>query len=345
MIHNIRPTAARPTSDRHVPADLVRTVSAHLPDAALTEPVLDERFARAAWTHISDPGDRLAWDVIEKLGARTALDAVRNHWHPEQLLEALGADEAFTLARVAEGIERWGRRFDTEAIIQALARATHLGASLITPADAEWPSGLRDLGHDEPLALWAHGNIDALRGVNGAITVTGARAATSYGEDVTAALVGGLADRGFTIASGGAYGIEGTAHRAALSARGTTIAVLAGGVDRPYPAGHLDLFQRIARSGAVVSQLPCGAAPTRWRFLTRNRILAAMSGSTLVTEAGARSGSLNLALSAISLGRPLAAVPGPISSPTSAGCHRLIRDHGAALVTSPEDFLASAGRH
>jgi DNA processing protein len=149
----------------------------------------------------------------------------------------------------------------------------------------------------------------------------------------------GLVDRGFAVVSGAAYGIDGMAHRAALASHGQTIAFLAGGVDRFYPSGHDALLSKIVESGAVVSELPMGAAPTKWRrFLMRNRLVAAVSQATVVIEAGWRSGSLNTAGQARELGRPVGAVPGPVSSAASAGCHRLIRDYGATLVTCAEEM-------
>ncbi len=155
----------------------------------------------------------------------------------------------------------------------------------------------------------------------------------------------GLVDRGFAIVSGGAYGIDGMAHRAALASDGTTIAFLAGGIDRFYPLGHESLLTRIAQTGAVVSELPCGAAPTKWRFLQRNRLIAAASQATVVLEAGIRSGSLNTAGHAAALGRPLGAVPGPVTSPASAGCHRLLREFDAMCVVDADQMaeLATAG--
>ena len=166
---------------------------------------------------------------------------------------------------------------------------------------------------------------------------------TNYGEHVTIELVGGLVDRGFAIAAGGAYGIEGTAHRAALANGGKTIAVLAGGVDRFYPSGHETLLTRVVERGAVVSEVAPGTAPTKWRFLQRNRILAALGRTTVVVEAGWRSGSLNTAGHAAALGRPVGAFPGSVTSSASAGAHRLIRESGATLVTDAGDVAALVG--
>jgi DNA processing protein len=205
---------------------------------------------------------------------------------------------------------------------------------VITPDSDEWPRGLHDLGVAMPEQLWAVGKpID-----NDAPTfaVVGARASTSYGEYATGDLVAGLGV-GVHIVSGAAYGIDGVAHRIALSQGGTTIAYLAGGVDRPYPAGHRDLLGRIAENGTVLSEVEPGGTPTKWRFLQRNRLIAAHAQGMVVVEAGWRSGSLNAAGHALGLGRPLGAVPGPITSVASAGCHRLITE-GATLITSADDI-------
>jgi len=150
-------------------------------------------------------------------------------------------------------------------------------------------------------------------------------------------ITAGLVERGHTIVSGAAYGIDGMAHRAALASAGRTVAYLAGGVDRFYPSGHDALLTRIVETGAVVSELPCGSAPTKWRFLMRNRLIAASTKATLVVEAGWRSGSLNIAGRAVALGRPLGAVPGPVTSAASAGCHRLVRECGAIVVTNADE--------
>jgi DNA processing protein len=152
----------------------------------------------------------------------------------------------------------------------------------------------------------------------------------------------GLSDRGVAVVSGAAYGIDGMVHRSVLASGGLTVAFLAGGVDRFYPSGHDALLGRIATVGAVVSELPCGSPPTKWRFLQRNRLIAASSVATVVVEAGRRSGSLNTAAHAASVGRPLGAVPGPVTSPSSAGCHRLIREFDAVCVTSVDEVLELA---
>jgi DNA processing protein len=209
---------------------------------------------------------------------------------------------------------------------------------MLVPGDDEWPRGLGDLESHAPFALWVRGDPARLRAVERSIALVGARAATGYGEHVTIEAASGLVDRGFAIVSGAAYGIDGAAHRAALASQGTTVAVLAGGLDRFYPSGHEQLIGRIADRGAVIAEVPPGTTPTKWRFLLRNRLIAALSGATVVVEAGWRSGSLNTAGHAATLGRPLGAVPGPVTSAASAGCHRLLREFAATCVTNADEI-------
>lgn len=251
-------------------------------------------------------------------------------------------------------LERWRPRLRSGDVERALLLAARVGARMLVPASigmgsqggaarVAWPSGADDLGVHAPIALWIRGEIALLARRDPAVALVGARAATGYGEHVAGELSAGLVERGYTVVSGAAYGIDGTAHRAALAAEGLTIAFLAGGVDRFYPAGHDELLRRIADHGVVLSELPCGSAPTKWRFLQRNRLIAACSVATVVVEAGARSGSLNTAGHASALGRPLGAVPGPVTSPASAGCHRLLREYDAVCVTDAAQVAELAG--
>lgn len=307
-----------------------------------------DAFARAAWTGIVEPGDGLAGLLVASLGAREALTAVLESWTPNRLAELVrqnGFDDAEDElgSSLEQGLLRWRPRLNCADVVRSLQQAERVGAGLILPHDEEWPLALDDLGAHAPLALWWRGTRAALAGLDNSLALVGARAATGYGEHVAMEAAAGLVDRGFTIVSGAAYGIDGMAHRAALASDGLTVAFLAGGVDRFYPSGHDGLLTRIASDGAVVSELPCGAAPTKWRFLQRNRLIAASSLATIVLEAGWRSGSLNTAGHAAALGRPLGAVPGPVTSPTSAGCHRLIREFAAVCVTTPAEMAELVG--
>lgn len=225
------------------------------------------------------------------------------------------------------------------------------GGRLITPDGDEWPllafaafgaTAVKARG-GPPMVLWAMGpeRLDevALR----AAAVVGTRASTVYGEQVAADLAAGLAGHDVAVVSGGAYGIDGAAHRAALECEGSTVAVLAGGLDIPYPAGHSALLHRIGQQGLLVTEYPPGVRPARHRFLTRNRLVAAVAGAAVVVEAGLRSGAANTAAWARALGRVVAAVPGPVTSSASAGCHALLRN-GAELVTRADDVVELVGR-
>lgn len=286
-----------------------------------------ERFARAAWSHLAEPGESTAGALVRALGPVAALDAAAEKG-------ALVDDS------LEEGRRRWRPRLAHEAIARSLATAVRRGIRLIVPGDPQWPSAVDDLGDHAPLALWTRGDPAALVHLSPGVALVGARAATSYGEHTAAELAASLCGAGIAVVSGAAYGIDGAAHRAALGVGGTTVAVMAGGVERTYPSGNTDLVERIiAAGGAVIAEVPCGAAPTKWRFLQRNRLIAALADATVVVEAGWRSGSLNTAGHAASLGRPVGAVPGPITSAASAGTHRLLREYDAVCITCTDDVL------
>jgi DNA protecting protein DprA len=227
---------------------------------------------------------------------------------------------------------------------RALDAADRIGCRLLVPGDPGWPTVLDDLDATAPLCLWVRGPADLHALSARSVALVGARAATPYGEHVAADLAAGIAEAGGLVVSGGAYGIDVAAHRGALSAGGITVALLAGGVDRTYPAGNRDLLESLAREhGAVVAECPPGTAPVRSRFLLRNRLIAALAGATVVVEAAWRSGALSTAAHAGALLRPLGAVPGPVTSMASVGCHRPLRDGAAVCVTSTADVLELIG--
>ncbi len=234
------------------------------------------------------------------------------------------------------------------ADLELLARR---GGRLITSDDDEWPllafaafanARGRPRG-GPPMVLWARGPIRLDEVAHRAAAVVGTRAATAYGEQVAEDLAAGLAERDVAVVSGGAYGIDGAAHRAVLACDGITVAVLAGGLDIPYPGGHTALLRRIGQHGLLFTEYPPGVRPARHRFLTRNRLVAAVAGAAVVVEAGLRSGAANTAAWARELGRVVAAVPGPVTSSASAGCHALLRN-GAELVTRADDIVELVGR-
>lgn len=312
--------------------------------APLVRGDLDEERARRvyaayAWSWITEPGDGVAGRLVAQLGHEAALHEVAGGGRGAAARDAASiSGKEWNEARA-----RWLPRVDRDGMQVALGIARRAGLILLTAEGPDWPDGLADLGPHAPMVLWVRGDPGALSRPPRSVALVGARAATTYGEHVTVELAAELAGHGVSIVSGAAYGIDGAAHRAALTAGGTTVALLAGGVDRSYPAGHSQLIDRIAATGAVLSEVPCGTAPTKWRFLARNRLIAALSDATVVVEAGWRSGSLNTASHAATLARPLGAVPGPVTSAASAGCHRLLREFDARCVTSADDVLELLG--
>lgn len=292
-----------------------------------------EAVARAAWSVVAEPGDAVAGTLIRELGAADALTFALRSRHEGSVAASAEGTAVAARRALSEGRKRWRPRADPRGVRDALRSAHDVEAALLIPGDENWPVALDDLGASAPSALWVRGRPQLLI-AQPRVSLVGARASSGYGEHVAAEIAGDLAATGTVVVSGGAYGIDGAAHRAALGVHGATVAFLAGGVDRAYPAGHQQLIRQIVQEGAVVSEAPCGAAPTKWRFLARNRLIAALGQATVVIEAGWRSGSLNTAGHAAALGRPLGAVPGPVTSPSSAGCHRLLREYDALCVTS-----------
>ncbi|WP_410597209.1 DNA-processing protein DprA [Amycolatopsis sp. lyj-23] len=294
----------------------------------------DARRARAYLQHAAEPSDAVLARYVAEVGPVDAANHLAAGTAPTDVQDHCRRDASWQLA-------------DTR-----LKTAASLSARFVIPEDDEWPTaavaGLstpatdsEDLG-GPPLGLWVQGEsrLDELAAAP-TIAIVGSRAATAYGEHHAAELAYGLASQGVPVFSGAAYGIDGAAHRGALAADGVTVAVLGCAIDLGYPAGHVGLLDRIARSGgAVVSEYPPGTPPARHRFLVRNRLVAALTTATLVVEAGRRSGARHTARLAGKLGRPVLALPGPVSSTTSAGCHQLIQDGTAHLVTSVDDVLA-----
>jgi len=247
-------------------------------------------------------------------------------------------------ARLTRAVERWLPRltdYEPERDLDALSR---LSGQVLVPGDPRWPSALDTLGTDAPFCLWVRGQPDLGPLLARSVSVVGARAATAYGERVARDLATDLAERQVTVVSGGAYGIDAAAHRGTLASGGRAVAVMAGGADRLYPAGNQRMLAAVlAEGGTILSEVPPGRLPTKSRFLQRNRLIAAASRVTVVVEAAWRSGALSTAHHAARLLRPVGAVPGPVTSMTSAGCHRLLRDGVAVCVTGADDVLELGG--
>ncbi|MCL2455207.1 MAG: DNA-processing protein DprA [Micrococcales bacterium] len=300
-----------------------------------------EREARAVWTVLSEPGDPVAGRLLAWVGAGRALTWVRSvgrhrpDWSVlEPDLDGVADPERERLLRRGR---TWAARLSgAEAVLDIGSRA---GMELVVPGDPSWPAGLVDLDETAPHALWVRGRLsDTSR-----VAVVGARACTAYGRRVATDLADDLARRGAVVVSGGAYGIDAAVHRGALGS-GATWAVLASGLDRGYPAGHAGLFEQIVTGGgALLGEAPPGAVPARSRFLRRNRLIAALTSGTVVVEAAWRSGALSTANHAARLLRPVGAVPGPVTSAASAGCHRLLREQVAVCVTDAAEVVDLVG--
>ena len=284
-----------------------------------------ERQARLALSCATDGGDPAVADLLARVGAEEAWRLVQNG--------ALGEPVAQRAARVSP------------SVVRRLAVAA--GIRFVIPGDEEWPESLADLGHADPIqrrggmpvGLWLRGPGPLAKLVRRSVAIVGSRAATAYGNGITTDLSVDLAERGVTVVSGGAFGIDAAAHRGTLSAGGATVGVLACGVDVAYPQANGQLFDQIAREHVLVSELPPGAHPTRVRFLSRNRLIAAMSSATVVVEAALRSGARNTAGWALECGRPLMAVPGSVYSRASTAPHLMIRSGQAVLVTNAAEVM------
>jgi DNA processing protein len=296
-----------------------------------------QALARAALTYLAEPGDPALGALLQICEPAEVLAAIK-----ADMLPGTGpgcGDTPASRRALERALARWRIRMPVLPVDGDIAAACRDGIRLICPADPEWPAGLDELGPARPYALWLRGHADLRLACQRSVSMVGSRAATGYGTHVTHEIAADLGERGWAIVSGGAYGIDAAAHRGALATGAITIAVLACGVDYPYPAGHADLFAEIAAQGLVISEWPPGRHPARLRFLIRNRTIAALTGGTVIVEAGERSGALNTARHAAQLGRPLMAVPGPVTSAQSAGCHRIIRDWGATCVTRADDII------
>ena len=302
------------------------------------------RRARAVLAWLAEPGHRMLGAMVRALGPVETLARVMADSVPERVRSAVAARRSMT---------------EPDRLVDELREhALRLGCRLAIPEDAEWPRQLDDLVRipvsdrdrrldphtDPPLCLWVRGTDRLAATTDRAVAVVGARAATAYGTHVATDLAHGLGDLGWCVVSGGAYGIDAAAHQGVLAADQPTVAVLACGIDVAYPAAHSGLFERIGQTGLLISEWPPGARAQRYRFLIRNRVIAALCRGTVVVEASARSGARNTARRTSQLGRSLMAVPGPITSALSVGTHLLVREDGARLVTSAAEIVEEVGR-
>ncbi|NYD42413.1 DNA-processing protein DprA [Nocardioides panaciterrulae] len=291
-----------------------------------------ERLARAALSRLIEPGTLKHLCLVDQLGAQALYEGLL----AESEMDDLRNDVSARLAGIDPARE----------LEQAAAR----GVRFVVPGDDEWPAVLQDLAGADPVqerggvpvGLWVQGPM-RLDELAGSVAVVGSRSATTYGTATARDLAGRVGHAGRVVVSGAAFGIDQAAHRGAIAAGGRSLAVLACGADRVYPQGHRDLVEHLAQEHAVVSETPPGGSPTRLRFLSRNRLIAALTAGTVVVEAAARSGALNTANWATRLNRVLMGVPGPVTSAPSEGVHELIRVGAATLVTGAADVLELLG--
>lgn len=291
----------------------------------------EERRARVAMTRIAEPGDEVAGRLLRRHGPQEVLRALRERTDP------LPGATARRWAALCARAERARPEEDLAAIEDG-------GGRFVCPGDREWPGQLDALGAARPVGLWVRGAPDLRFWALRSVAVVGARACTDYGVHVASVLASGLSGKGWTVVSGGAYGVDGAAHRGALAAGGATVGVLACGVDVRYPRGHAGLLSRIGEQGLLVAELPPGDHPTPSRFVMRNRVIAALTRGTVVVEAALRSGSLSTARHARRLGRLTMGVPGPVTSALSAGVHALLREEGSLVVTDAAEVIELVGR-
>ncbi len=312
--------------------------------ASLSTDTLEDARARLELSLMTEPGDPRLAAVVAALGAvQTRHVVLEGHC-------ALG-----------DAGQRWRARLREHAIARAeqllerhpisTSGAERSALRWVCPGTAEWAVQLEDLGHVEPLqrlagpplGLWARGPLHLATAAADSVAIVGARAATSYGTQVAGDLAVHCVRHGFTVVSGAAYGIDAAAHRGALAIGGATVAVLASGADVAYPRAHNAMLDRIAATGLVLSEVAPGSAPTKMRFLARNRLIAALSSGAVIVEAAHRSGALNTLNWAGRLGRVTMGVPGPVTSSSSAGVHQLLREGGSVLVTRGDEVLEAVG--
>jgi DNA processing protein len=297
--------------------------------------------AAAAISIVTEPGDRMAGALAKALGTQGLLQLLIDGFEPARVLEALhqvrAADYLTEIfgdlpGTIGDSRQRWLPRFSKQSVVNLLQRAKQLDLSLLLPGDNDWPIGLNDLEEGAPALIFAQGNYKLLGRLAMGVSIVGSRACTEYGAKVTAELVSELAFHKRLTVSGGATGIDSHVHSHSLRNSLPTVAVMAGGLDRKYPSSNSKLFQAIARNGVLIAELAPGVAPSRWRFLQRNRLIAALTPTTVVVEAGIRSGSIRTANNAIELDRELFAAPGPLTSASSAGTNSLIAEGKAKAL-------------
>lgn len=288
---------------------------------------MDSNEALLLLAHVIEPNDDRMQRFVDQVGPIDAIDAIRRGRIPK---------------REPEGLQAKLRNFSFSAAVRELDRSS---ARLVFRDAPEWPTQLNDLMHARPFVMWVAGTPDLRLAAVRSLSIVGARVCTPYGSFVARDWSARFSDQGWVVVSGGALGIDGAAHKGVLSVGGVTICVLACGIDIAYPRAHESLLASVADTGILVSESPPGSPAMRQRFLSRNRLIAALSRGTVVVEAGLRSGTTSTANFVNELNRPLFAVPGGITSPASAGCHQLISEGKAMLASQWSDVAMMLGDH
>ena len=300
---------------------------------------------------VTEPGDRMAGALTRSLGRLELVELMIDGLDTATVIAALKAAgelescrQSFgdLVATLADSRQRWLPRLSKSRLEHLFSQSASLNLQLLANEDTNWPAGLDDLQDSAPAMLFVEGNPAALSKLSQAVSIVGSRAASSYGLQVTSSLVRELAKVSRATVSGGALGIDAQVHRASIERELPTLAVMAGGMDRKYPSANFKLFKQVVANGALISEMPPGVAPTRWRFLQRNRLIAALTPTTVVVEAGIRSGSIRTANNALELSRELYAIPGPVLSGTSLGTNALIADNKAQILSDLKYFATGS---
>ena len=314
----------------------------------LIRPLLDDepsdelainRFASVCWSSLLEPGDKIARRLINRMTPTIALAEVSRCIEESDLkpVQKLAAKVDLEPDSLLISLERWRLRFSPKTFRTNFETLARLGARVIADDQVNWPNGFSLLGEAEPVVLYLLGNGSPAL-FERSVAIVGSRVISPYGRWVTKEFCETLVAELRPVVSGGALGVDSVAHQTTLNASGDTIAIMAGGFDFMYPRGNEPLFAEIRKTGLICTEMATGFSPTKWRFLQRNRLIAAASQATVVVEAGYRSGSISTANHAAAIGRPVGAVPGPIGASHSAGCHRIIRENNAALLGSNENL-------
>ena len=300
---------------------------------------------------ITEPGDRMAGALVRSLGRLALVELLIDGLDIATVVAALRAAGELDGCRqsfgdlegtLADSRQRWLPRFSKSRLEHLFSQSAALNLQLVTAEDTNWPAGLDDLQDSAPAMLFVEGDPATLSKLSQAVSIVGSRAASSYGLKVTSSLVRELAKVSRITVSGGALGIDAQVHRSSIESELPTLAVMAGGMDRKYPSANFRLFKQVIERGALLSEMPPGVAPTRWRFLQRNRLIAALTPTTVVIEAGIRSGSIRTANNALELSRELYAVPGSVLSGTSLGTNSLLADSKAQVLCDLKYFATGS---